>query len=102
MKRYSQRLLLSYSITFGLGLFIATKIPYISLSYLTSYAVLPIAAGFLLLLVSETLRQNISAKTKINLAVSAMAVIVGGAIVLLQLDILAELQENSIQFSIHS
>ncbi len=82
MKRYSQRLLLSYSITFGLGLFIATKIPYISLSYLTTYAVLPIAAGFLLLLVSEALRQNISAKTKITLAVSAMAVIVGGAIVL--------------------
>jgi dolichyl-diphosphooligosaccharide--protein glycosyltransferase len=82
MKRYSQRLLLSYSITFGLGLFIATKIPYISLSYLTTYAVLPIAAGFLLLLVSETLRQNLSAKTKITLAASAIAVIVGGAIVL--------------------
>ena len=82
LKRYSQRLLLSYSITFGLGLFIATKIPYISLSYLTTYAVLPIAAGFLLLLVSETLRQNLSAKTKITLAASTMAVIVGGAIVL--------------------
>ena len=82
MKRYSQRLLLSYSITFGLGLFIATKIPYISLSYLTTYAVLPVAAGFLLLLVAETLRQNISAKTKLTLAVAAIVVIVGGAIAL--------------------
>ncbi len=78
LKRYSQRLLLSYSITFGFGLFIATKIPYISLSYLTTYAVLPIAAGFLLLLVAETLRQNLSARTKLTLAVSAIVVIAGG------------------------
>ena len=83
LKRYSQRLLLSYSITFGLGLFIATKIPYISLSYLTTYAVLPIAAGFLLLLVAETLRQNISMRTKITLAALAVAAIAGGAIILL-------------------
>jgi len=53
LKRYTQRLLIGYSITFGLGLFIATKIPYISLSYLTTYAVLPIAAGFLLLLLQK-------------------------------------------------
>ena len=82
LKRYSQRLLIGYSITFGLGLFIATKIPYISLSYLTTYAVLPIAAGFLLLLVAETLRQNISMKTKITLAASAVAAIVGASIIL--------------------
>ncbi len=81
-KRYSQRLLLSYSITFGFGLFIATKIPYISLSYLTTYAVLPIAAGFLLLLVAETLRQNISTRTKLTLTTSAIVVIVGGFIAL--------------------
>ena len=55
LKRYSQRLLISYSITFGLGLFIATKIIYISLSYLLTYAVLPVAAGFILLLVAEIL-----------------------------------------------
>ena len=80
LKRYSQRLLVSYSITFGLGLFIATKIPYISLSYLTTYAVLPVAAGFLLLVVAETLRQNISARTKVLLAASTIVVIVGGFI----------------------
>ena len=82
MRRYSQRLLLSYSITFGLGLFIATKIPYISLSYLITYAVLPVAAGFLLLLLAETLRQNISARSKIILSASALVVILGGFIVL--------------------
>ena len=78
LKRYSQRLLLSYSITFGLGLFIATKIPYINLSYLTTYAVLPVAGGFLLLLLAETLRQNISSRTKVLLSASAVAVIVVG------------------------
>jgi len=82
LKRYSQRLLLSYSITFGLGLFIATKIPYISLSYLTTYAVLPVAAGFLVLLVAEALRQNISARTKLTLAASAIVVVVGGFVVI--------------------
>ena len=44
IRRYSQRLLISYGTTFGLGLFIATKIPYISNSYLISYSVLPVAA----------------------------------------------------------
>jgi asparagine N-glycosylation enzyme membrane subunit Stt3 len=39
LKRYSQRLLFSYSITFGLGLFIATKVPVISMDYIISGAV---------------------------------------------------------------
>ena len=49
LKRYNQRLLFSFSLTFGLGLFLATLIPYISLKYLTSAAVLPVAGVFLLL-----------------------------------------------------
>ena len=66
LKRYSQRLLVSYSITFGLALMIATKVPYMGLSYLTSGAVLPVAAGFVLLLIAELLRNNISLKKQIN------------------------------------
>jgi dolichyl-diphosphooligosaccharide--protein glycosyltransferase len=78
LRRYSQRLLITYSITFGFGLFIATKITYISLDYLVSYAVLPVAAVFLLLLVAEVLRNNISTKSKIVLTASTIAVIAGG------------------------
>ena len=82
MKRYSQRLLINYSITFGIALFFATKVPYISLSYLFSGAVIPVAGVFVVLLVAELLRNNISIRSKMILAGSALAVIVGGFSVL--------------------
>jgi dolichyl-diphosphooligosaccharide--protein glycosyltransferase len=85
LKRYSQRLLLSYSLTFGFGLFIATFIPYISLSYLTSSAVIPVAAVFLLLCLLEVLRHNISARTKVMLTGASFATVVGGFVALWQL-----------------
>ena len=84
LKRYSQRLLLSYSLTFGLALLIATKIPYISLSYLTSGALLPVAGVFLLLCLSELLRHKISARNKLLLIVASLAILVGGFVVLWQ------------------
>jgi dolichyl-diphosphooligosaccharide--protein glycosyltransferase len=85
LKRYSQRLLLSYSLTFGLALFIATKVPYISLGYLTSGAVLPVAGVFLLLCLSEIFRHNISARTKVLLTGASLATLVGGFVVMWQL-----------------
>jgi dolichyl-diphosphooligosaccharide--protein glycosyltransferase len=85
LKRYTPRLLLSYSITFGLALFIATKVPYISLGYLTSGPVIPVAGVFLLLCLSELLRHKISARTKVLLTVAALATIVGGFVGMWQL-----------------
>jgi dolichyl-diphosphooligosaccharide--protein glycosyltransferase len=82
LKRYSQRMLINYSITFGLALFIGTKVPYISLSYLISGAVLPVAAMFVVLIVAEILRNNISLKTKLTLAVASIVAIVGSFIAL--------------------
>ncbi|MFB3888589.1 MAG: STT3 domain-containing protein [Candidatus Bathyarchaeia archaeon] len=78
LKRYSQRLLLSYSITFGLGLFIALTVPALSPHYLLSGAVLPVAGMFLVLCLMEVLRANISARTKTILAISFLVVLVGG------------------------
>ena len=71
IKRYSQRLLISYSVTFGLALFIATKVPYIGIHYVFDGAVIPVAGVFVILLVAELLRNNISMRTKITLSVSA-------------------------------
>jgi dolichyl-diphosphooligosaccharide--protein glycosyltransferase len=85
LKRYSQRLLFSYSLTFGLGLFIGTIIPYISLRYLTSGAVLPVAGVFLLLCLTEILRHNIAARTKVLLTGASLAALVGGFVALWQL-----------------
>ncbi|MCJ7561172.1 glycosyltransferase family 39 protein [Candidatus Bathyarchaeota archaeon] len=85
LKRYSQRLLLSYSLSFGLALFVATKFPEISLAYLTSGPVVPIAGVFLLLVLSEILRHNISARTKVTFTVASLAAIVGGFTAIWQL-----------------
>ena len=84
MKRYSQRLLIGYSISFGLALFVATKFPVISPSYLTSGPVVVIAGVFILLVLSEILRNNISLRTKTVLTAASLAVIVGGFIVMWQ------------------
>ncbi len=82
LKRYTPRLLINYSITFGLALFVGTKVPYISLSYVISGAVLPVAAVFVVLIVAEILRNNISMRSKIALAVASLIAIVGGFIAL--------------------
>lgn len=82
LKRYSQRMLINYSITFGLALMIGTKVPYVSLGYLTSGAILPVAAVFVVLVVAELLRNNISAKSKLTLLIASLAVIVGAFVAL--------------------
>ena len=84
LKKYSQRLLLSYSIIFGLALFIATKFPYATLSYLTTGPVIAVAGIFFLLCLSEVLRHSISARTKVLLAVAALVTLVGGFVVIWQ------------------
>ena len=85
LKRYTPRLLLTYSITFGVGFFIATKFQQISLNYLTTFPVLPVAGVFLLLCVAELLRNNISFRTKLTLLVASIVVIVGGFVAIWQL-----------------
>jgi dolichyl-diphosphooligosaccharide---protein glycosyltransferase len=82
LKRYTPRMLINYSIIYGLGLFIGTKVPYISLKYLISGAVIPVAAVFIVLVVAEILRNNISMKTKLSMAIGTLVVVVGGITVL--------------------
>ncbi|MCW4018782.1 MAG: glycosyltransferase family 39 protein [Candidatus Bathyarchaeota archaeon] len=76
LKRYTQRLLFSYSITFGLGLFIATMVPFLSPSYLTTAVVLPIAGIFALLCIAEVYRAQLTARTKTMLTAGFLAVLV--------------------------
>lgn len=85
LKRYSPRLLLTYSITFGIALFVATKFPAITLSYLTSAAVIPVAGVFLLLCLAEVQRNNITLRTKLVLTAAVSAIIVIGFLALWQL-----------------
>ncbi len=78
MKRYSQRLLLSFSITFGLGLFFAILVPFLTPHYLTTGVVLPVAGVFALLCVAEVFRAKISSRSKTILAILSLAVVVIG------------------------
>jgi len=85
LKRYTSRLLLSYSLTFGLGLFIAINVPYISPAYLTAFVILPVAGVFVLLCTCEILRTLTSAKSKVLFVALLLALLIGGFAVLWQL-----------------
>jgi dolichyl-diphosphooligosaccharide--protein glycosyltransferase len=82
LKRYTQRLLLSYSLTFGFGLFIAINVPFVSPTYLTSSAILPVAGVFVLLFLSEILHNLTSTKSKVLFA-ALFLVVLGGAFITL-------------------
>jgi dolichyl-diphosphooligosaccharide--protein glycosyltransferase len=76
LKRYDRRLLINYGVTMGLGLLIAMQLPYIGLSYLTSIPMIPIIAVFIILLITEFLQHNISAKTRMLIIVGVTAAII--------------------------
>ena len=79
LRRYSRRLLLSYSVTFGIGLFIAVHVPKLGLAFLSSSVVLPIAGVFILLLLSEVLRDVKTLSLKILYTVVFFAILIGSA-----------------------
>ncbi|HLN46337.1 MAG TPA: STT3 domain-containing protein [Candidatus Sulfotelmatobacter sp.] len=89
LKRYTPRLLITYSIAFGGAFFIATKFQQISLTYLTTGPVIPVAAVFLLLCLAEVLRNNISIRTKTILSIATIALIVGAFVALWQFGLIA-------------
>ncbi|MCK4498467.1 hypothetical protein KAU25_04640, partial [Candidatus Bathyarchaeota archaeon] len=55
LKRYSRRLFLSYSLTFGLGLFLAINVPKRGIEFLSTWAILPVLGVFALLCLHEVL-----------------------------------------------
>jgi dolichyl-diphosphooligosaccharide--protein glycosyltransferase len=78
LKRYTRRLFLAYSLTFGLGLLIAINDPYISTGYLTESVTVPVAALFGLLCLNELVGSLTSARGKITFAAVFLAALVGG------------------------
>ncbi|HML02500.1 MAG TPA: STT3 domain-containing protein [Candidatus Bathyarchaeia archaeon] len=88
MKRYSRRLLLSYSVTFGLGLFIAVTAPKPGLNFLTTSTVLPIAGVFILLLLSEVLRDVKKLSMKATYTAIFFALLIGGFVAISALGLL--------------
>ncbi|MEM2994493.1 MAG: STT3 domain-containing protein [Candidatus Bathyarchaeia archaeon] len=82
LKRYTQRLLLVYSLTFGLGLFIAINVPKLTPNYLVETAILPVAAMFVLLCFLEILRVLTSTRSKVIFTIVLMAILTIGFSVL--------------------
>lgn len=94
LKRYNPRLLITYSITFGVALFIATKFQEISIDYLASFPIIAVAGVFILLCLSEILRNNISARTKVVVTLGTIVAIVAGFVVVWQLGYIESIAEK--------
>lgn len=84
IKRYARQLLLAYSLTFGLGLFVAINVPKLSPTYLLTSAILPVAGVFCLLCLVEVLKAIATPKWKIISVIAFLAIIVGGFAILQQ------------------
>jgi dolichyl-diphosphooligosaccharide--protein glycosyltransferase len=85
LKRYTRRLLISYSLTFGLGLFLAINVPKNSTSYLTTWAILPVLGVFGLLCLAEVLRALSTAKWKLIVTTALLIIILGGLVLMVYL-----------------
>jgi len=75
LRRYSSRLLLSYSTTFGAALFIAVNVPRIGFRFLTEPTVLAVLGIFLLLCIYEGLRYVRTPNMKIVFVIGSFALI---------------------------
>jgi dolichyl-diphosphooligosaccharide--protein glycosyltransferase len=76
LRKYSSRLLLSYSTTFGIALFIAVNIPRLSFGFLGEIYVLAIAGVLFLLCLIEVFRHIKTPKMKTVFAFSCFALLV--------------------------
>ncbi len=75
LRRYSSRLLFSYSITFGVALFIAVNLPNLGFRFLIDESILPVAGIFLLLCAYETTNHIETPRTKAVFALVFLAFI---------------------------
>jgi len=82
LRRYSERLLITYSLTFGICLFIASSFPNPGVKFLTSWPILLAGGVFLLLCLSEIVRRVRTTEWKIIYIAAFLAALIGGFSVL--------------------
>ncbi|MDH5733975.1 MAG: glycosyltransferase family 39 protein [Candidatus Bathyarchaeota archaeon] len=82
LRRYSSRLLLSYSVTFGISLFIGINIQVIGFRFLTEATTLAVFGIFLLLCAYEISSSIKTTKMKAVFVVGFLALLAGGVFVL--------------------
>jgi len=76
LRRYSSRLFLSYSTTFGVALLIAANVPKLGLNFLREPTVLAVAGMFLVLGIIEASRRIKTTRSKMLFVVGFLALIV--------------------------
>jgi len=81
IRRYSRNLLISYSITFGLGLFIAINVPKNGVDYLTTWAILPALGVLGFLCLREVLSIITTQKWKLIITIILLVSIISGFLV---------------------
>jgi dolichyl-diphosphooligosaccharide--protein glycosyltransferase len=85
LKKYTQRLLLTYSITFGIGLFIAMNVPRLTPTYITTMPILAVAGVLMLLCIYEVSRALTVTRSKVMFIIVFLALLVAGFVLLWQL-----------------
>ncbi|MFH1328324.1 MAG: STT3 domain-containing protein [Candidatus Bathyarchaeota archaeon] len=84
LRRYSSRLFMSYSIAMGLGLLLAVPFPRPGFEILTTVGVLPVIAGFIVLLIGELIRHLKTPQSKLILTIAILAGVTVGGLALAQ------------------
>jgi len=82
LRRYSERLLITYSLTFGIGSFIASSFPRPGITFLTSWPILAAGGVFLLLCLNEIIRRVRTTKWKIIYVTAFFLALIGGFFIL--------------------
>jgi dolichyl-diphosphooligosaccharide--protein glycosyltransferase len=77
LRRTSHNLLLSYSVSFGLGLFLTINIPYLNTSYLLTAPVLAVTGVWALLCFAEIWHFSASARSKTLIIIILLVFLVG-------------------------
>ncbi|UCC58102.1 MAG: glycosyltransferase family 39 protein [Candidatus Bathyarchaeum sp.] len=94
LRRYSSRLLLSYSATFGVALFIAANIPKLGFQFLTEPTILAVAGMFILLGIYEISRYIKTSRNKAFFVFAFLALIVVLYIGLSNLGVIGSLESK--------
>jgi dolichyl-diphosphooligosaccharide--protein glycosyltransferase len=94
LKRYDRRLLINYGVTMSLALLIAIQFPQVGYQYLVSAPVLPVIGVFIVLLVAEFLRHDLSAKTKMYVTIAVPIAIIVSVIPLMYFGYLGSIADK--------
>jgi dolichyl-diphosphooligosaccharide--protein glycosyltransferase len=97
LKRYSSRLLISYSATFGVALLIAGNVPKLGLNFLTEPTVLAVIGMFLLLCIIEFSKKIKIARNKMLFVVGLLALIIVVFVTLDRLGLVGALGEKFVR-----